>query len=373
LELSGLDIHATGPPRQRLSGCTRSLKLEGELRLITRRHEDTVCRDYAAGYCRPIVTGLFRFHGRYAWGQGPWIWLPNKLRRTRGGWTGSAISQPLCPWSCNAIRRTTEDQDASQVRIFLFTSFAASGAVGLFIATTRLVALSQGIDQGQTFSELTTNIAIDISAIFGFLYLVRNDINAQKGRLARMEIGAKLAGLKVRLQLEDDPSTITLAALRRDRGRDKRVAVLAGGLEAVRSSLDSALPYAAALRNSDILIVPLVLEDPTSGGDQGNESPGAEVRTRARLRAVGGENDIVSAVGQAHVALPVALNRWQEYIDTEVDTAFEQGIDPLGDGFSLVLKKNGRIGARSKGCPPWGTLVGDVEKRKAAGMDTTNI
>lgn len=57
----------------------------------------------------------------------------------------------------------------------------------------------------------------------------------------------------------------------------------------------------------------------------------------------------------------------------QVETAVSQGMDPISDGFSLVLKKNGRIGARSKGCPPWGTLVGDVERRAAAGMDTTNI
>lgn len=58
---------------------------------------------------------------------------------------------------------------------------------------------------------------------------------------------------------------------------------------------------------------------------------------------------------------------------SKVETALSQGIDPVSAGFSLVLKKNGRIGARSKGCPPWGTLVGDVERRKEAGMDTTNI
>lgn len=57
----------------------------------------------------------------------------------------------------------------------------------------------------------------------------------------------------------------------------------------------------------------------------------------------------------------------------QVETALSQGIDPINEGFSLVVKKNGRIGARSKGCPPWGTLVGDVERRKEAGMDTSNI
>ncbi|CAB1099488.1 unnamed protein product [Ectocarpus sp. CCAP 1310/34] len=250
-----------------------------------------------------------------------------------------------------------------QVRIFLFSSFVLSATVGLLVAGTRTIALTQGIDQGQSMTELLTNIVVDVTAMAVFVGLVKRDLDAQEGRMARMEIGAKLAGLKVRLQTKDDLSTVTLSALRRDRGRDKRVAVLVGGAETVKSSLESALPYGKALETSDILIVPLVLESRsgTTGG-------GADM-----FRASGAESDLESAVGSAHVALPVALNRWQEYIDSEVETALSQGIDPLKEGFSLVVKKNGRIGARSKGCPPWGTLVGDVVRRKEAGMDTTNI
>lgn len=155
---------------------------------------------------------------------------------------------------------------------------------------------------------LLTNIAVDITAIAVSVGLVKRDLDAQEGRMARMEIGAKLAGLKVRLQTKEDLSTVTLAALRRDRGRDKRVAVLVGGADAVKSSLESALPYGAALETSDILIVPLVLESRSgmSGG-------GAKM-----FQASGAENDLESAVGRAHVALPVAINRWQEWIDTEV-------------------------------------------------------
>lgn len=116
---------------------------------------------------------------------------------------------------------------------------------------------------------------------------------------------------------------MTLSALRRDRGRDKRVAVLVGGADTVMSSLESALPYGAALETSDILIVPLVLE-----ARPGMSGGGADM-----FRASGAENDLESAVGSAHVALPVALNRWQEYIDSEVsaDLGHDWGIssDPL--------------------------------------------
>lgn len=49
------------------------------------------------------------------------------------------------------------------------------------------------------------NIAIDVAAIVISALQVKRDNDAQDGRLARMEIGAKLAGLKVRLQVRRIP------------------------------------------------------------------------------------------------------------------------------------------------------------------------
>lgn len=121
---------------------------------------------------------------------------------------------------------------------------------------------------------------------------------------------------------------MTLSALRRDRGRDKRVAVLVGGSDVVQASLESALPYSEALETSDILIVPLVLEDRPRGSstevalsDRGRRGQ-QRIGSAASFEATGGENDLESAVGRPHVALPVALNRWQEYVDTEVGVRF---------------------------------------------------
>lgn len=48
---------------------------------------------------------------------------------------------------------------------------------------------------------LALNIAVDIAAILGSAFLVKRDLAAQDARMARMEIGAKLAGLKVRMQV----------------------------------------------------------------------------------------------------------------------------------------------------------------------------
>ena len=38
-----------------------------------------------------------------------------------------------------------------------------------------------------------------------------------------------------------------------------------------------------------------------------------------------------------------------------------------------MLKKNGKVGTRRLGTPPWEALVADVENRRNAGMDVDNI
>lgn len=47
-----------------------------------------------------------------------------------------------------------------------------------------------------------------MTAIAVSVGLVKRDLDAQEGRMARMEIGAKLAGLKVRLQVSSASVTL---------------------------------------------------------------------------------------------------------------------------------------------------------------------
>lgn len=46
---------------------------------------------------------------------------------------------------------------------------------------------------------------------------------------------------------------------------------------------------------------------------------------------------------------------------------------PNSQGFSIVLKLNGRVGQRAIGPPNWERLAGDVERRRSRGLDVTNI
>jgi len=46
---------------------------------------------------------------------------------------------------------------------------------------------------------------------------------------------------------------------------------------------------------------------------------------------------------------------------------------PHRQGFSIVLKLNGRVGQRAVGVPNWDRLAGDVERRRSRGLDVINI
>jgi Low psii accumulation1 / Rep27 len=89
----------------------------------------------------------------------------------------------ICTAACIAFM-----QPFRKVRFFFLYAFVASGTTGLLIATLRTIALTQGIDQGQSFTDLAQNIGIDLAAIIGSALLIKRDIAAQDSRLTRMEV-----------------------------------------------------------------------------------------------------------------------------------------------------------------------------------------
>merc|ERR1712232_1134465 len=74
------------------------------------------------------------------------------------------------------------------------------------------------------------------------------------------------------------------------------------------------------------------------------------------------------------VALPVLSggSGWRDFLAEEVDEAKRQGVNVQREGLCVILKKNGRVGQRTKGIS-LENLVGNVVSRREAGMDVTNI
>ena len=69
------------------------------------------------------------------------------------------------------------------------------------------------------------------------------------------------------------------------------------------------------------------------------------------------------------------MGTWGDVLKEELEVAISQDADVAARGFTLILKKNGRVGTRRLALPEWDALVDDVANRKAlpkaAGLDTT--
>jgi hypothetical protein len=71
------------------------------------------------------------------------------------------------------------------------------------------------------------------------------------------------------------------------------------------------------------------------------------------------------------IALPVG-NGWRNVVEDEASEGIKQGIDIQKEGFCVIIKKNGKIGQRTRGIF-LDRMVGDVSARSEAGMDVKNI
>lgn len=262
------------------------------------------------------------------------------------------------PDSARKLRLREETENPfRKVRMFGYGAAVASASVGFLIAATRLLAKGTGVQGGQEVDELLQNVGIDLGAMVLFSVLLRNEYAVQAKTLERMAQGARIASLRVRAQVEGTTKQATLSDFRRGRGMDKRLVIFVGSDEIVEKSLIEAEAYSEKLVQNDLLSIPVAI---SLDGD-------------GKLRCTGGESAAAAAAGRPHVALPAALNQWQEWAASEVEAALAQGVDVQGQGLTFVIKKNGRVGQRAVGSPPWRVFIGDVEDRQAAGMDVTNI
>lgn len=252
------------------------------------------------------------------------------------------------------------------LRFLVYGGVGASGAVGALTSITGALAAYTGVRGAIPLSQSGKDIAIDIGAIALAAVAWKLDSQTKARKLGRLSMGAKIAALKVQLQeggeggRAGERPVLSLADFRRDRGRARRVVIVAGGEEVVQAALDAAgeAGMKERLVQNAFLVVPVVL--PAGAKDP----PSTLGLAQERLKG---------ALDEPHVGWPLLLREWQEYLATEAAAARKQGLDPVKQGISVVLKLNGRVGQRAFGQPAWERLVGDVERRRRRGLDVTNI
>jgi hypothetical protein len=274
------------------------------------------------------------------------------------------IGGPSGRYSREVRLREEAESPFRKVRYFLYLNVAGGALTSLLISAARIAAALSGVNT-DLLDESLQNAAIDALGLAAVFYFYRQDTVAEESRLKRATKGADLARLTVRaskgLLLEGEgigggggggTFTTTLASFRRQRGIEKRVVIAAAGPDKIRQVLEEAKQLQVELQMNDLIVVPVVM-------------PRGVAPTLP-------EGDLESL---ANIALPVtvgAANSWKTLLEDEASEAVAQGVNIETEGFCVVVKKNGRVGQRTRGIF-LNNLVGNVVARAEAGMDVKNI
>ena len=128
-----------------------------------------------------------------------------------------------------------------------------------------------------------------------------------------------MAALKVKLIIGSEPVAVKLADLRRDRGIEKRVVIVAAEKELLRSSVQSSIERSTSLLANDLLIVPLLIERGVDLLDYSLAAPSIETL-------------VDGVVGVDHIAVPLTISSWNEVMKREFQSALKQQPDALLKG-----------------------------------------
>jgi len=281
----------------------------------------------------------------------------NKIAISSSNEKEAALAETMNGYTVKQRLREEVESPFRKVRLAFFAFSSASAFVAFyFSALVAVKANIGGYADIPPLDEALTQVAINISGALGFGALAVREIKVGQGNLERIAKGGLLARLVVEPAVEE-ASKRTLKEYR----RNSRVIIAAGGAEYIRSlsmSLcsdqladENILP--AALAGVDVVVVPVLLDEDYN-----------VVETKSAWRsAIPGENDrnFDSTRADEVVCFPSILSMWQEYINSDIETAKGQGFDVLSKGITITVKKNGRILRRATGLPPFGDMVGMME------------
>lgn len=279
--------------------------------------------------------------------------------------------------------RVESENPLRKIRYFLYVTAAGGAATSLFISVARVGAALSGVN-ADLMEESVTNTIIDVVALATIGFFYKRDSDAEQSRLERATKGAEMAKLSVRAskrllygglgdgtsESQDGTFTTTLASLRRGRGIEKRVAIVAAGSDKIIEVLQQAKSLEDDLMVNDIVIVPVVMPE--------GKAPSMTDAAAAFGDGNDDGDDKKETMIPTCIMMPITIggtssgNNWKDYIDQESVEAMNQGVDIEKDGFCIILKKNGRIGQRTRGIY-LENLLSNVIARRDAGMDVTNI
>lgn len=216
-----------------------------------------------------------------------------------------------------------------KARMFVYFGSAASAGVGAFISTLRVIAAVSGISGVQPLNETIPNVAVDLGVIGLCAFLLRREAKAGEKRLERMSRGARIAKLRL-----EDVATRQVVTLKGVRG-SKRIVVVAGRADAVKDAMKGAFPAREELEESSLRVVPLITEE-------SDEVSSEEVLRGWRF-------------------VPFAQEDWMNWFAEEREIS-KKRLKDNDDVLVIVIRLDGKVGARSVGPPMWSKLIEEVKR-----------
>jgi len=288
-----------------------------------------------------------------------------------------------------------------KVRLLFFGSSAGSALTALyFSATSALKASPLMASYGYTdiipLDEALTSCAINLGGAIVCGFLALREYNVGKANLERIARGGMLARLTIDTTMDVGTGGSGASRMKRvartlsDYRRTSRVLLAVGGKEYVEEVCKSFYPeknsgnnandnnnnspLADSLADVDVLVVPVLIEPSTTTNNNNDANQFNVADTRACWKnaipatvaaATEGDNNLddVFLTGDASsvLAFPRAFASWSEYLQPEIETATKQGFDVLNKGFTITVKKNGRILRRTTGLPQWTDFISTME------------
>jgi Low psii accumulation1 / Rep27 len=268
-----------------------------------------------------------------------------------------------------------------KIRFFVYTGLFAAASLGCVFTITKLLATLSGVRTAD-MDQLYQNLFVNVGGLPVIAYFWKRDIDSQNSLLQRIKKGGKLAGLRMKLSAPDgEELVVKLSDLRRDRGIEKRVVIVAAPKELLNESIASSLKESKNLVANDLIIAPLCIDvDPSASASDSDVTNSYTLRAPS-IESISSEGTgtdtvpggVTSLSLYPHIGLPLAVASWNSVIKSELAVALKQQPEALSKGVTIIIKKNGKVGTRRFGVPIWESLVGDVATRAASGLDVSNI
>lgn len=153
------------------------------------------------------------------------------------------------------------------------------------------------------------------------------ETKAGERRLERMSRGARIASLKV-----EDAVTRQVVQLKDLRGRI-RVVLVAGKKEFVTKAMTDAEEVKEGVSQSNLLIIPYVVDGDEKEMDLKNWR-----------------------------MTPFVNEEWKRWYDAECEVAKGKLKEKVEDILVVIIRLDGKVGARSAGAPMWNKLIEEIAK-----------